>query len=42
MRNEKLDQDLTRAHIKTALDEIYMAISAIVTMIILCLPFVGH
>jgi hypothetical protein len=38
---DKLPQEVKRAYIKTVIDEIWMSLSAVITMIIMMIPFIG-
>jgi hypothetical protein len=38
---DKLPHEVKKAYIKTAIDEIWFALSAVITMVIMMLPFIG-
>jgi hypothetical protein len=38
---DKLPHEVKKAYIKTAIDEMWMSLSAVITMIIMMLPFIG-
>ena len=38
---DKLPEEVKEAHIKSAINEIWLAISSVITMIIMMLPFIN-
>jgi hypothetical protein len=38
---DKLPEEVKQAHIKSAINEVWLALSAVVTMIIMMLPFIN-
>lgn len=38
---DKLPHEVKRAYIKTAIDEVWLAISAVITMVIMIIPFIN-
>jgi hypothetical protein len=38
---DKLPHEIKKAYIKTAIDEIWLSLSAVITMILLMIPFIN-